>query len=585
MNYTKSALPLAQDIVEICVAKKITKIVISPGSRNAPLTIDFSNHPEIEAFSIVDERCAAFFAIGLSQQSVDSATGQHSPVALVCTSGSALLNYYPAIAEAFYSDIPLAVISADRPQHLIDVGDGQTIRQAQVFHKHILAEANLKSAVQNQLSKAEIQYNQDALNKVLNLAWEQQGPVHINVPFDEPLYGLTTASEASIVNRPSEGFSVDFNEDEVDDFIKNWNQAERKMILVGVQSPNQLPAAIMEKFAEDDSVFVFTETTSNLRHPRFFSSIDTIIAPIEKDVNTDFYFEKLRPEILLTFGGMVVSKKIKAFLRTYSPQKHYHVDAKKAFDTFFSLTHHFQAAPGSFFQTYAPKMEAKNSGYRLFWDEVKKLREQKKTAYLKSIPFSDFTVFHQLFAKIPAGEILHISNSSAIRYAQLFPCQQKLDVYCNRGTSGIDGSVSTAVGAAVAAQKPTTLITGDLSFFYDSNALWNKYIPNSFKIIVINNGGGGIFRILPGDTSQAYFKNYFETTHQLTAEHLAKMYGFNYIKVDDDKALIPAIEAFYATQNKHILEIFTPREINDQVLLEYFKAIKIEKNELPNYKN
>lgn len=569
MNTIKSTLPVAQNIVELCVSKGITNIVISPGSRNAPLTIEFGNHPKIQAYSIVDERCAAFFALGMAQQ-------LQKPVAVVCTSGSALLNYYPAVAEAFYSDIPLIVISADRPEHLIDVGDGQTIRQPNVFQNHILYSANLKSAVQNQLSKKEKTFNEGEINRALNTAVEQDGPVHINAPFDEPLYKVTDESLVSIHNETPRKEKVDFEVSEAENFIKDWNSAKRKMVLVGVNFPEEIQQEELDFLAEDKSVLVFTETTSNIHHPEFFSSIDTIIAPIEKDENSEAYFKKLQPEILLTFGGMVVSKKVKAFLRKYPPKKHYHIDTKKAYDTFFCLTEHFKISPSVFFKTVFSDLKYQESDYRRFWDEVKTYRGAKLREYLKEIPYSDFMVFNELFKNVPNEEMLQIGNSSAIRYSQLFPCDEQVQVFCNRGTSGIDGSVSTAVGAALASQKPTTLVTGDLSFFYDSNGLWNNYIPKNFKIIIVNNEGGGIFRILPGDKNQEYFEKYFETSHQLTAKHLAKMYGFHYVKVSGETELSSSLKTFFSEGNNQILEIFTPREINDEVLLKYFDYIKME---------
>ena len=169
---------LSQTLVQLCLDKGIKNIIISPGSRNAPLTIGFGENPNFNCFSIVDERCAAFFALGIAQQS-------KMPTIVICTSGSALLNYYPAIAEAFYSDIPLVVVSADRPLDYIDIGDGQTIRQENVFENHILYSANCKEGEDFQIG------NETEINIALNTAIELKGPVHINVPFSEPLYHTT----------------------------------------------------------------------------------------------------------------------------------------------------------------------------------------------------------------------------------------------------------------------------------------------------------------------------------------------------------------------------------------------------------
>ena len=176
---------------------------------------------------------------------------------------------------------------------------------------------------------------------------------------------------------------------------------------------------------------------------------------------------------------------------------------------------------------------------------------------------------------MPSDTILQLGNSSTVRYAQLFDLNKTIQVFCNRGTSGIDGSTSTAIGYAVVSNRLTTLITGDLSFFYDSNALWNQYIPNNFRIIVINNQGGGIFRILPGNKNTDYFERFFETSHSLTAKHLCKMYNFEYDSASTEKQLKLQLKSFFEDSNTpKLLEVFTPRTINDEVLLEYFNYIK-----------
>jgi 2-succinyl-5-enolpyruvyl-6-hydroxy-3-cyclohexene-1-carboxylate synthase len=169
---------------------------------------------------------------------------------------------------------------------------------------------------------------------------------------------------------------------------------------------------------------------------------------------------------------------------------------------------------------------------------------------------------------------LQVSNSSPIRYIQLVNINKTIEVFCNRGTSGIDGSTSTAIGAALANKKPTILITGDISFLYDSNALWNNYIPKNFKIILINNNGGGIFRILPGHQENETFNTFFETSHQLTAEHLAKMYQFKYISVKEEIELQSVWNSFISEEDTStILEIFTPEKLNNSILLDYFKHL------------
>ena len=552
MIYPK--IPLAQSIIEIFLAKGITSVIISPGSRNAPLTIGFVNNPAFQCYSIADERAAAFFALGIAQQT-------KQPVALVCTSGSAVLNYYPAFAEAFYSQIPLIVISADRPQNKIDIGDGQTIRQENVFENHSLYNANLHEDVSTE--------NDLKINEAISTAITQKGPVHINAPFEEPLYETVSALSVTVDIVASANATQTISIEDVLEFATIWNNSTKKMILVGVNEPNAINEKIIDAFAKDESVVVLTETTSNLHHHTFINTIDTIITPF---TNADF--ENFRPEILVTFGGMVVSKRIKAFLRKYKPKHHWHIDSWRAYDTFGALTNHFEVNPNVFFDTFLPLTNAMVSNYFQQLDAVKALRKLKSDMYLDKIPFSDFKVFEKVIQSLPTNSQLQISNSSAIRYAQLIDVHPSIEVYCNRGTSGIDGSTSTAIGAAVASAKQTVFITGDVGFLYDSNALWNNYIPKNFKIILINNGGGGIFRILPGHEESPVFNTFFETSHCLTAEHLAKMYGFEYAIASDEANLATSLTALYAQNDRpSILEIFTPTLKNDSILLQYFKEL------------
>lgn len=577
-------IPLAQTVIQLCKAKQIKHIVISPGSRNAPLTIGFSNDSYFTCYSIVDERCAAFFAMGIAQHI-------KAPTAVVCTSGSALLNYYPAIAEAFYSDIPLVILSADRPKHLVGIGDGQTINQKEVFKNHILYSAHLKldldtiesqeddlpifKNLENKLErllhlKQSIEAtNSTTINRAVNTAISKKGPVHINVPFNEPLYNTVTKTTVfpEVIPPTLQDFTID--EQTIGRCRDIWQRANRKLILIGVNYPNVISEAHLNALAKDPSVIVFTETTSNISHPTFFPSIDKIISPLNKDG-----LEALQPEVLLTFGGLVVSKKIKAFLRQYKPKHHWHVDVKKANDTFFSLNAFIQTTPNVFLSKLLTQNIQAKSAYQAYWLSVKKDRNVKHEAYLKTAAYSDLTVFNQIFKTLPKASVLQLGNSSTVRYAQLFNIDPSVEVYCNRGTSGIDGSTSTAIGFAVSVPKQTVLITGDISFFYDSNALWNNYIPKNFRIILINNSGGGIFRILPGAKDTETFDTFFETKHSLTAEHLCAMYGFEYLKTSSILDLNTALTSFYNTGNSpKLLEVFTPRTVNDELLINYFKYL------------
>ncbi len=546
---------LAQLVISACQHFSVDTVVISPGSRNAPLTIGFSNHPDIETLSVVDERCAAFFALGIAQQT-------QKPVAVLCTSGSALLNYYPAIAEAYYSNIPLVVLSADRPKHLIDIGDGQTIRQENVFENHILFSANL---IENTKFKAK---NAQLIGEALQIATTQKGPVHINIPFDEPLYETVDVLEDFHFPNISMS-SLDNSHIDYENLAEIWNKADKKMLVIGVNYPDEALHQLMDIYSEDDSVIFLTETTSNLHHNKAINAIDQLIFSLE-----DEEFQELKPDVLITFGGMIVSKRIKRFLRDYQPKHHWNIDEKKATNTFFCLTEFIQTSPVDFFSKFNAIISKKESNYQPKWLKIRDERRIKHAEYLTKIEHSDLKVYEQILERIPQNSILQVSNSAVIRYVQMFTISNSLEVFCNRGTSGIDGSTSTAIGAAFAAQKQTTFITGDLSFFYDSNALWNKNIPSNFRIILINNSGGGIFKIIPGPSS-TNAATYFETPHCLTAEHLSKMFNFDYSKAFSTTTVQTALESFFEASNKpKILEIFTPSLKNDTILKNYFKFIK-----------
>ncbi|TYP98224.1 2-succinyl-5-enolpyruvyl-6-hydroxy-3-cyclohexene-1-carboxylate synthase [Tenacibaculum adriaticum] len=557
---------LAQLVISACQQFDVDTVVISPGSRNAPLTVGFSNHKKIKTLSVVDERCAAFFAMGIAQQT-------QNPVAICCTSGSALLNYYPAIAEAFYSKIPLIVISADRPKHLIDIGDGQTIRQENVFENHILFSANLVDG--------ELNNNSRLIAEAIQTSIVKKGPVHINVPFNEPLYETVDEIDSVIVNKVKQSFSalnvisstVDKSYTDYQKFSSIWNSAKRKLILVGVHFPSDELQHVLDKIVDDESVLIMTETTSNLCNEKFINSIDKLITKLD-----DAKFKQLQPEVLLTLGGMVVSKRIKQFLRKYQPEHHWHVDENTKLDTYFCLSQFVQEDPTKFLselnsRVTSSSVKRSQSTYQNYWLSEKGSRNKQHQQFLENSLYSDLKVFNTILQSIPDNSQVQISNSSIIRYAQLFDINPTLKVFCNRGTSGIDGSTSTAIGAAYATQSQSLFITGDISFFYDSNALWNNNIPKSFRVILINNSGGGIFKIIPGPKSTNAI-NYFETPHSLTAEHLAKMFAFEYQSANTLDEVENKLMSFYAESHQpKILEIFTPSDINDVVLQQYFKSL------------
>tara|TARA_B110000503_G_scaffold141407_1_gene234860 strand:+ start:13057 stop:14826 length:1770 start_codon:yes stop_codon:yes gene_type:complete len=582
-------IPSAQTILLYCLKFNITDVVISPGSRNIPLAIGFSSNKAFNCYSIVDERSAGFFALGMAQQT-------KVPVILLCTSGTALLNYSPAIAEAYYSNIPLIILSADRPTYQVNIGDGQTIDQNKVFGNNVLSscsllqdvthhtDAILKSNIQNLIKtpfsvasikkqQSKIQnFNEELISSSFLKAIQLKKPLHLNVPFEEPLYDFNSIESIKISKKPIL-FDASDQEINLGELKALFEKKYKTLLLVGCSKPSYLSKKTQQKLAEKTGIVVLTESTSNLNHKAFFGNIDQIIAPIEALKDKKIIFSNLKPQILITLGGMVVSKKIKQFLRDYSPLHHLHVGLDTPYDTYFIGVKHIKSDPNLFFEKILLHTNI-DLTYRNSWTELSNRRQLFHEDFIKQAPFSDLIVFSVMSSKIPANYQVHIANSSPIRYLQLFKMSNPNAVYCNRGTSGIDGSTSTAVGASVVNNVPTLLITGDLSFFYDANGLWNNYVNSDFRIIIINNHGGGIFRILPGHKENKLFSSFIETKHNLSAKQIAKMHGFIYQNKKTKLGLRVSLMRFFRKSSApRILEITTSSKLSSETLKNYFKFL------------
>ncbi|HPG32652.1 MAG: 2-succinyl-5-enolpyruvyl-6-hydroxy-3-cyclohexene-1-carboxylic-acid synthase [Lentimicrobiaceae bacterium] len=551
-------------LLAVLMAEKgISNIVVSPGSRNAPAIIMLAQHQKLNLISIADERSAGFFALGIALKS-------QKPVALLCTSGSAALNYAPAIAEAYYQKVPLLVITADRPVEWIDQGDGQTIRQERIFANYIRKSFNLPVSTEK---PENIWFATRIINEAIDRClFPAAGPVHINLPLAEPLYQIDASSyltQAAIISMA--GIESKLPAKQLAVVAETWNNAASKLILVGQLQPSELLQDSLNHLANDPSVIVLTETTSNLSNQGFIACIDQVIDGLNETEKA-----QIKPEILLTFGGAVVSKKVKALLRKLKPAAHWHIsnDPEEFYqDTYQSLSLHIPVSAESFLTQLSANTQQKESPYRERWNSLKLIRNKKHLQYINSLDFCDMQVFDMLFKHIPAGTDIHLANSTPVRYAQLFEHKNKYCFFANRGTSGIDGCVSTAAGAAYVADKPVSVITGDIGFFYDSNALWNQNLNTCFRIIIINNGGGNIFRIIDGPSDYDQLETFIETAHQHTAEGLAHNFGLRYFKADSQSSLSLALNEFYNYNNAGaaMLEIITPNILSAKVLKDYFK--------------
>ena len=580
-------IPVAQTLILSCLKFDFFDVVISPGSRNVPLAIGFASNKKFKCYSIVDERSAAFFALGLSQKS-------KKPTILICTSGSALLNYYPAVAEAYYSEIPLIILSADRPEYKINIGDGQTINQSNVFEKNILysnslkqdcshateeiIKSNLQKIVNDKADYSKIEKLQKSIQKnneeiieiAFNLSINKMQPVHLNVPMEEPLYEFNDSPSISVKVKKKTEKNLSLTD--LENFYKEINKASKIMILIGVSDGNILSKKSIQKINSCSSIIVMKEHTSNVFNESFISNIDRLIGPIELQSNSDSLFDELSPEIVISLGGMIVSKKIKSFLRNYKPRKHFHIGNNISKDSFYSGVEHINITANKFFENI--DLNKSDSKYFEKWNQLDYSKLDLHNRYMKVINFSDLKVFEILTNWIPKKYNIQVANSTPIRYFQLFDLKNKNMMFANRGTSGIDGSTSTAIGSSVQNDSPVLLVTGDLSFFYDVNALWNKHIPKNFRIIIINNSGGGIFKILPGFKENNLFSEFIETQHNLSARLIAKMFNFNYTRVSTKFGLNLYLRTFFKNSKKpKILEIKTSSVKSTKILKEYFRYL------------
>jgi len=529
----------------------IADVIITPGSRNAPFSISLANDSFFQLHSIVDERSAAFFALGLSQQT-------KKPTVLICTSGTALLNYAPAIAEAYYQRIPLLVISADRPEEWIDRGEGQSIRQNNVFQNYADYSACLFAD-----EKESSNQNREIIQKTFQYLLSNNGPVHLNVPFQEPLYGLVDCAELPVFNFEQPKLHFEISRSVIDSLL----QAEKIIVVVGQHDYRDFSKEL-EQFNTLQQVVVFTETHANVNIEDAFPCIDRMIMGLADEAQS-----ALAPDVLITIGTNIISRKIKAILRLAKP-KHIQVGLnEKAMDTFDCLHEQCNISPQDFFNALneiQSKSEWKKTLLSIQENQIKQVE-----AWLPSAPFSDLTVFSTLLKAIPDRMDIQMGNSSVVRYIQLFNQNKKLTYFGNRGVAGIDGSTSTAIGAAWKTKKPTLLISGDLSFHYDSNAFWNNYLSNELKVIVINNGGGGIFRIIDGSKDTAHLEQFFETAHSSKSiKGIADLYNLNYFSAANNDELNQTLPLFFNQNNVSVLEIFTPKEDNPKALDAFFQHTK-----------
>ncbi len=541
--------------------------IICPGSRDVPLIVAFSRHPKIKCIPVVDERSAAFIALGIAQQS-------KKPVAIICTSGTAVLNFYPAICEAFYQNIPLIVITADRPPELIDQWDGQAIRQEDIFKNHILKQISIP----HQLQESSLATIKASVADIISLGVKQSLPVHINVPFCEPFYpseNETYEYNLTPISHPeAQVLPVHFSTSNSSDLSSILSHIEalslrknafKLLLLVGANHYGESVWEAIRNLQETKKIPVIADIISNYKHSEIHNYDFVIDA---KNNRTD-----LAPDLIISIGGPILSKNLKQFIRNNPPKMHVHVQAiGHVGNPFGSLTSVLRCEPELFFNALLGN-EISSDAYKNAWESASIKFNMSNS--IAAIPYCELKAAYHIFKALPTESHLQLSNSMPVRYGLIFGVHKSIQVNANRGTSGIDGCSSTAVGAATIKDSRTILISGDLAFFYDSNAFWNSISLNQFRIIVFNNGGGGIFRIIDGPSKLGELNSLIEQSHQRNAKHFAADFNLQYFGVNREEELIECLSAFFddAPQTK-ILEVFSNSENNAKIYHQFKSLIR-----------
>ena len=503
-------------LTALLVAHGVRHAVVCPGSRNSAIVHNFNECPFIQCYPVTDERSAGFYAMGMAQ-------ALKQPVVVCVTSGTALLNLAPAIAEAFYQHIPLVAISADRPQQWIDQLDGQTLPQSDALGRFVKKAVSLLEPHDAE----EKWYCNRLVNEAL-LAAMRGGPVHINVPITEPLF------EYSVDELPAERkiayAAADMSPATLSHVTRMFLSATRPMLISG-QPMNPL--------------------------------LDEAVSIVGDD-------EEYVPDFVLYIGGSIVSKRLKHFLRKAKETWVVNNTGEIA-DTFMNLTHVFQGDGEAVADHIRFMMVMEPHPFIQKWDDL--LARIRLQAESYEPAYSELAAVKYFEHYVGDAEV-HYANSSAIRLANSFA---QHPVWCNRGVNGIEGSLSTAAGFSCVTDKRVYCVIGDLSFFYDQNALWNQNLRGNFRILLLNNGRGGIFNMLPGLEQSPARDQYVAAAHHTSAEGICQQNDIVYLSASDMPQLRARIETllYMESSSPVLLEVFTDPYEDEQVLKDYYKSFKI----------
>lgn len=550
----------------------VKDVVISPGSRSTPLAYAFASSKEFRIVRHVDERSAGFLALGMAKTA-------SAPVVLLCTSGTAAANYFPAIVEAYYARIPLIVLTADRPHELRGVGAPQAIDQPNLYGHHVKWTVDLPIPDGESPTLPHIERH---MARATSLAMTSpRGPVHINVPFREPLLihfkdelPAITFNQADLAELTPTARGIDLLEQAI-------KSAEKGFLIIG-EMDQSVSQDILWSFIRHLKWPVLVESLSHLRSNIPEDCMMYIVEHYDSILKNDLFKQHMAPDTVIRFGAQPVSKPLTLFMKSVKPSTFITVDEDALFrDPLAVTTNHIQAQLGEWLTTVDCFDQRFEKDYLMKWMAANDIATQFVKQYIQN-EHDEGALAGLLFERLEDGADLFASSSMPIRDVDTFFCKTEKDVqvFANRGTNGIDGVVSTAIGTQLVTNRELYLLIGDLSFLHDSNGLIaSRYQDVNLTVVVMNNDGGGIFSYLAQSTVEAHFEQLFGTATGLTFDHLAAMYDAQYDVVKSKEEFIAAI---HTSKKKplRIIEVMTDRQENVVTHRKLWTAMGEELNKL-----
>ena len=543
----------ASALVATLSKKGLSDVVISPGSRNAPLTIAFTEDSSIKTHIVIDERAAAHVALGLALE-----TG--NPAAVLCTSGTAAINHGPAIAEAFHQKTPLISITADRALSSLNKGHGQSIDQTELFTKFTLEDYSLNGSSSDEKDiRAVIEKASNIYDRVIT-----GGPVHINVHLQEPLYGKAESMDLDLPVHQSRNRVHNFDFQDLPEIFQT--HAHRSLVIAG-------PRILADWTDQDfDSVAGVSESFSGIKGHSLIASGDAFIAGEKWKTNPH-----LTPSSIITIGNPTLSKALRNWVTGLNiPHIHVGNSEGNGHDSFNTLEKLIDAEPLGWLTEFSKNIH-QDKNYLEAWTLEKSRLKNIQKNFSSKVSWSDFAAYKTIFGSFQDThkKTLHFANSTSARYALLFDFKNNIRLHANRGVAGIDGCTSTAVGHALSTRERVTLVTGDVAFLYDINGLATvQKVPDNLRIIVINNGGGGIFRWLEGPAKVGYLESHFETKPKTSIKAAASFCGVDYFCGIDSTSTQQGLIDLEKNKGTAILEIVTNPELSSDIYKEFLKELK-----------